>query len=238
MIAGVLRSQLDHVAIAVPDIDPALAYWRDAVGGGLVVWEANTNFHSAQVRYVGGGKLELLASPPDGDGGNFVTRFLGRYGAVIHHITLKVPDLGAALDAVRAGGYDVVDVQTTAPHWREGFLRPSQVGGLIVQVAWTPDDDATWARRHGIEPQEPADAAPRLAGVSLAHPDLAAAHALWSLLGAQIADDDQRLVCRWPDSPLDVTIERGERAGPIALRFAGAVPPPPATLQTPEIVTG
>ncbi|CAN5877808.1 hypothetical protein BH23ACT10_BH23ACT10_28550 [soil metagenome] len=238
MIAGVLQSRLDHVAVAVHDVDRALAYWGDTVGGGLVTHETNASFHSAQVRYDGGGKLEVLAAPPDADGDSFVTRFLERFGAVIHHVTVKVPDLGAALDTVRAGGYDVVDVQTTAPHWREGFLRPSQVGGLLVQVAWTPDDDDAWARRHGVDPQLPAPSAPRLLGPALTHPDLATARALWSLLGAAVDDADDRLVCRWPDSPLNVTVERGDPPGPVALRFDGVVPPPPAAIDTPVVLTG
>jgi methylmalonyl-CoA/ethylmalonyl-CoA epimerase len=237
MVAAALRSRLDHVAIAVRDVDRALAYWGDTVGGGLVAREINPTFHSAQVRYDGGRKLELLAPPPGAEGGGFVGRFLERFGAAIHHVTVMVPDLGEALDTVRAGGYDIVDVQTTAPHWREGFLRPSQVGGLIVQVAWTPDDDAAWARRYGVVPQQPAPAAPRLLGLALAHPDLAQARALWSLLGARV-DGDDRLVCRWPDSPLDVTIERGRTAGPLALRFAGAVPSAPASMATPAVRAG
>lgn len=228
MIAAALDARLDHVATAVPDVGAALSHWCDTVGAGLVARGRNGHFHSAQVRLAGGGKLELLAPPPGSGPDNFVARFLDRFGPVPHHVTLKVDDLGAAIDTVRAGGYDVVDVQLAGTHWREGFLRPSQVGGLIVQVAWAPEDDAAWAARLGVTPTAPADGAPRLLGLTVAHPDLASARALWALLGADVTVGEGRLVCRWPDSPLDVEVVAGDPPGPVALRFAGAVPAPAA----------
>jgi catechol 2,3-dioxygenase-like lactoylglutathione lyase family enzyme len=228
MIAAALDARLDHVATAVPDVAAALAHWCGVVGAGLVVRERNDSFHSAQVRFAGGGKLELLAPPPGAGPDAFVRRFLDKHGPVPHHVTLKVDDLGEAIDTVRAGGYDVVDIQLTDPHWREGFLRPSQVGGFIVQVAWAAEDDAALAARLGTTPTEPADGVPRLLGPTLAHPDLASARALWALLGADVTVGRDRLVCRWPDSSLDVEVVAGERAGPVAVRFGGPVREPGA----------
>lgn len=235
MIAAALDARLDHVATAVPDVDAALAHWCGTVGAGIVARERNGRFHSAQVRLAGGGKLEVLAPPPASGPDNFVARFLARFGPVPHHLTLKVGDLRAAIDTVRAGGYDVVDVQLTDPHWREGFLRPSQVGGVIVQLAWAAEDDAAWAARLGITPTAPADDAPRLLGLTVAHPDLAAARALWALLGADVTVGADRLVCRWPDSPLDVEVVAQDQPGPVALRFADAVPMPADDTPVPAV---
>jgi catechol 2,3-dioxygenase-like lactoylglutathione lyase family enzyme len=220
-----LRARLDHVAVAVADLGSAVDYWRGVVGGGLVGWDRNDRFHSTQLRLEGGGKLELLASAPAAGADNFVRRFLERFGTAIHHVTLKVPDLRVAIAALRAQSLDVVDVADDDPFWCEGFLRPSQVGGLIVQLAWMHGDDAQWAARLAHAPERPADNAPRLLGPTLTHPDLAAAARVWRLLGATVDDGDGRLVCRWPASPLDIVVERGERAGPRALRMGDALPP-------------
>lgn len=228
-----LPARLDHVAVAVPDVTAAVAHWRDVVGGGMVANETYPAFAYAQLRLRGGGKLELLGPPAAGDG--FVPRFLDRFGPTVHHVTLLVDDLGAAIEVVRDAGYAVVDVQDTSPWWREGFLRPSQVGGLIVQLAWAAEDDAALARRLGIASGRPAASAPRLRGPTLAHPDPPAAAALWTLLGATVRHTDHGLVCTWPDSPLDVVVEHGDRAGPVALRFDGAVAPPPATVGAPPL---
>jgi catechol 2,3-dioxygenase-like lactoylglutathione lyase family enzyme len=232
-VTDVLDARLDHVAIAVADVDVALAHWWKAVGGGMVAGESDDAITWVQVRMAAGGKLELLGPPPGG--GGFVPRFLDRFGPTIHHVTLKVDDLVSAVATVRAAGYDIVDVQDTSPWWHEAFLRPSQVGGLIVQLAWTPEDDAATAARLGITATAPRSSAPRLLGPTLRHPDLDAAAGLWTLLGADVDRTGPRLVCRWPRSALDVVVEAGQPAGPVALRLAGAVPPVPDVLGSPPL---
>ena len=217
-----LRATLDHVAVAVPDRASAAARWADQLGGGTVARDANSGFAIHQLRYAGGGKLELLAPPDDPPAENFVSRFLKRYGPTIHHVTLKVGDLDSALAQIRAAGLDVVDVQDTHPHWREGFLRPAQVGGLIVQVAWAAGSDEQWAAQLGQKPEPPRADAATLLGPRLAHPDLGAARRLWETLGASITELGDALVARWPDSPLTVEIVTGARAGPVALRMRDA----------------
>lgn len=222
-----LQAVLDHVAIAVPDPDVAEKRWRDQLGGGLVAFGDNGIFASRQLRFAAGGKLELLSPSPDSDGEGFVERFLSRFGTAIHHVTLKVPDLTAAIATVRAAGLDVVDIQNENEHWREAFLRPSQVGGMIVQIAWAADSDEVWARRVGHTAEDPAPGAATLHGPRLLHPDLARAAQLWGLLGATVDQADGTLRCTWPDSPLDVLVEAGAQAGPAELRMTGTGPLPP-----------
>lgn len=218
-----LDAVLDHVAVAVPAWEPAERRWRDALGGGAVAWSESPAFRSRQLRFAGGGKLELLA--PAGDQDGFVRRFLGRFDSAVHHCTLKVPDLRAAVAVVRAAGLDVVDVDATDPRWQEGFLRPSQVGGLVVQLAASTETDEAWAARIGHVPEPPAGDAAVLLGPLLRHPDLARAAALWRLLGAEVtAGPDglpDALTCAWPDSPLTVAVVPGAVAGPVALRMVG-----------------
>ncbi|MBA2438402.1 MAG: VOC family protein [Acidimicrobiia bacterium] len=231
-----LSAQLDHVAVAVPDWEIAQRRWCDQLGGGIVAWGDSGVFASRQLRFANGTKLELLR-PASNDPGNFVRRFLARFGSVVHHVTFKVADLGAALDVVRAGGLDVVDVDTSGSVWHEGFLRPSQVGGLVVQVAWSGATDQEWAASIGHAPEPPAPGAAELLGPTLRHPDLECARAVWTLLGAMITEEDGALRCRWPDSHLDVVIEPGEPAGPVALRMRGT-PSLPAVDGTGPAVTG
>lgn len=214
-----LDAVLDHVAVAVPAWEPAERRWRDALGGRPVAWSESPAFRSRQLRFAGGGKLELLA--PVGAQGGFVRRFLDRFGSTVHHCTLKVPDLGAAVAVVRAAGLDVVDVDATDPRWQEGFLRPSQVGGLVVQLAASTETDEAWAARIGHVPEPPARDAAVLLGPLLRHPDLARAAALWRLLGAEVTAAPDALTCAWPDSPLTVTVVPGNVAGPVGLRMVG-----------------
>jgi catechol 2,3-dioxygenase-like lactoylglutathione lyase family enzyme len=215
-----LPSALDHVAVAVPDADVAERRWRQELGGGLVAHGDAPAFHSRQLRFTGGGKLELISPPPGG--GGFVEAFLERFGTGIHHVTLRVPDLGRAIETLEAGGLDVVDVDRSFEAWQEGFLRPSQVGGLVVQIAQSGQTDEEWAASVGVTPEPPRADAPRLLGPRLRHPDLDRAAALWTLLGATVEPHADDLRCTWADSPLDVRIERGEPAGGLGLRFEDA----------------
>lgn len=213
-----LDAVLDHVAIAVPDWEQAQQRWKDELGGGVVAFGTGSGFSSRQLRYANGAKLELLSPPPNPAPDNFVQRFLDRFGAAVHHVTLKVPDLGQAIETLRHADLEVVDVRMDGDHWREAFLRPSVVGGIVVQVAWSLGNDEDWARRIGHTPQPPRADAIELYGPVLTHPNLDEAAALWTALGAQVVQTDQALLCSWPRSPLTVRIEAGPKATSLGLR--------------------
>lgn len=213
----------DHIAIAVPDPDRTAPRWEAELGGGLLTTWDNGTFKGRQYRYANGGKLEVIGpSPEDDRPGNFLRRFLDRFGARIHHITLKVPDIQAAIAQVSQAGLDVVDVDTEGEHWKEAFLRPSQVGGLVAQIAWASHTDEEWARMNDRTPAPPADDAAAFTGARLRHPDLGRAAEMWTLLGAEVRREDARLSVAWDGSPLRLSVEEGQPPAPLALRFDGA----------------
>lgn len=211
----------DHVAIAVPHLEPAAERWRDQLGGGLVNEWDNGTFAGRQYRYPNGGKLEMIApSPADEEGRSFVRRFLDRFGTQVHHVTLLTDDIEAMLAEVRHAGLDVVDVRLDREDWKEGFLRPSQVGGLVIQFAQTPRTVEEWAVERGVPLTEPAPGAADLLGPTLRHPDLDVATDLWRLLGGEVGGIADGLLVAWEASPLTVRIVEGEPAGPVGLRVA------------------
>lgn len=232
--AGQLDSVLDHVAVAVPDTQVAQRRWVDELGAGRLGGVRSEAFDTYQLRFPNGGKLELLAPAPDAGDDNFVRRFLARFGAGVHHLTLIVPDLREAAATVEAAGLDVVDVADQDPVWQEFFLRPGQVGGIVVQVAATSRTEEEWLTHFvGSEdgPEQPSPWAPTLLGPRLQHPDLATARATWALLGASVSGQDEELVCTWPGTTLAVTVTPGEPAGPLALCMTnGAALPPDDSL--------
>jgi len=233
-----IASTPDHVAVAVPDIPTSLQRWRDVLGG-LVLWDFHnpTVFRGATLGFNGGGKLELLAPSEaseremsTGGPSGFVEAFLERFGTRVHHLTLKVPDLETALEVLRAEGVEPTDVDLSDPTWREAFVRPSDVGGLIVQLAATPYDDAKWAEVEGSTLPALPVSGPRLLGPTLTSTDLAASRRIWTLLGATVHDDgadgDDAFTATWDDGTIDVRVQHGQRAGAVGLRFADAGPRP------------
>jgi methylmalonyl-CoA/ethylmalonyl-CoA epimerase len=132
--------RLDHVAVAVNAIRPALGLYRDALGGEyLMGGDEGGSWRWLQLRWPGGGKVELLE--PLGEG--FLSRFLGSHGEGLHHITFKTDDIEAAIPLLESRGYELVDVNLEDPNWKEAFVRPSKAHGTLVQIAQSnASDDA------------------------------------------------------------------------------------------------
>jgi methylmalonyl-CoA/ethylmalonyl-CoA epimerase len=130
--------QFDHVAVALRSIKPALKLYREGLGGEYLMGADQGDCRWLQLRYPGGGKVELLE--PLGDG--FLTKFLDRRGEGLHHVTFKTDDIEAAIAHLRGLGFELVDVNISNPHWKEAFLRPSRSHGTLIQVAQSsaPDD--------------------------------------------------------------------------------------------------
>jgi len=138
--------ELDHIGIAVRSIRDALRLYRDALGGEYLMGGDSDTWRWLQVRFPGGGKVELLE--PIGEG--FLSRFLEKHGEGMHHITFKTDDIDAAIAHVESLGYELVDVNVEGEDWKEAFLRPRGAHGTLVQLGWSlrPDEEA----RHHLRP--------------------------------------------------------------------------------------
>lgn len=129
-----MRAVLDHIGIAVRDIDQALAFYRDALGLHV---EAPEDVRSQQVRAhfipVGESALELLEATASDSA---IATFVDKRGPGMHHVTLRVEDIVAALAHLKARGIRLVD---DAPRpGAEGalvaFIHPSAAQGVLVEL--------------------------------------------------------------------------------------------------------
>ncbi len=129
-----MLSAIDHVGVAVSDIDAALALYRDALGMALVHRETvSEQGVDAALLDVGDGHVELLA--PLGPE-TTVGKFLARNGAGLHHVAYRVADVQATLDAARAAGLRLVDEtpRTGIRGSRVAFLHPAATGGVLTEI--------------------------------------------------------------------------------------------------------
>ena len=138
-----MRAILDHVGIAVRDIEQALAFYRDALGLEIEPAEDVTSQRvRAHVIPAGSSALELLeATAPD----SAIAKYIERRGPGIHHITLRVEDLRAALAQLAARGVRLVDAEPRpgADGALVAFIHPSSAHGVLVelkQAARAPTD--------------------------------------------------------------------------------------------------
>jgi len=124
--------RIAHVGIAVPDIDAALAFYRDVLGLEPHPPEVADGTTIVSLPF-GEAEVELL-SPLTSDGP--VAKFLDRRGPGIHHLCYRVPDLDAALAACRAAGYRLVDEipRTGAGGRRIAFVHPKATAGILLEL--------------------------------------------------------------------------------------------------------
>jgi methylmalonyl-CoA/ethylmalonyl-CoA epimerase len=100
-------TRIDHIGIAVQEINDALAFFRDALGMKLErVESAEGGRTDAAFLPVGTSEIELV-KPNDADSG--LAKFLAKRGEGIHHICLEVDDITAALARLKEHGAQLID---------------------------------------------------------------------------------------------------------------------------------
>ncbi len=126
------RPRLAHVGIAVPDIEAALAFYRDILG--VEPHPPETADGATIVALPFGETLVELLAPLEPE--SPIARFLNRRGPGIHHICYRVPDLDAALAACRAAGYRLVDEipRSGAGGHRIAFVHPKATAGILLEL--------------------------------------------------------------------------------------------------------
>jgi methylmalonyl-CoA/ethylmalonyl-CoA epimerase len=129
---------LDHVAIAVKDLDVAIALYRDVFGLKL---EEVEEVPSQQVRTAifghGTGRIELISPTAPNTG---VAKFLEKRGEGLHHICIDVPDIEAAMADLKARGAPLLDEvpKAGAGGARVAFVHPKGAHGVLVELREAP----------------------------------------------------------------------------------------------------
>jgi methylmalonyl-CoA/ethylmalonyl-CoA epimerase len=132
-MTGLFR-QIDHIGIAVFDIDRALELYRDRLGmvAGLRR-KVETQKVEVQFLELPGTKIELLAPTADDSP---IARFLARRGEGLHHITYAVADVALVLAELAARGIEAIDQEPRpgAEGKDVAFLHPKSTGGVLVEL--------------------------------------------------------------------------------------------------------
>jgi methylmalonyl-CoA epimerase len=125
--------KIDHLGIAVRSIDEALRFYRDQLGLEIGARETveKEKVHTAMVP-LGESRIELLeASQPD----SVIARFIEKRGEGLHHVALKVPDLNAAVERLKASGARLLnEPRPGAGGHIYVFVHPSSTGGVLLEL--------------------------------------------------------------------------------------------------------
>ena len=125
---------IDHVGVAVSDLDRAIALYEGTFGMPLVHREViEGQGVEAVLLDVGDGHVELL-SPLGPD--TVVGRFVERRGEGLHHVAYRVEDIDTVLANLREMGVELIDSEARVGirGSRVAFLHPKSTGGVLTEL--------------------------------------------------------------------------------------------------------
>ena len=126
--------EIDHVAIAVEDIEKAVSYYQNSLGAKLVHRERiESDGVEEALLIVAESYIQLLTPTSESSP---VARFLAKRGEGLHHIGWRVPDCAAALEEVKEKGIEVID-QKPRPGSRGttvAFIHPKSSFGCMIEL--------------------------------------------------------------------------------------------------------
>lgn len=129
-----LLTEIDHVAIAVHDLEAAIAYYRDVYGAEVDHREVveSDGVEEALLKVADSYVQLLTPTRPDSP----VAKYLEKRGEGIHHIGYRVADCAVALESVKAAGGKVLD-EKPRPGSRGttvAFIHPKTTFGTLVEL--------------------------------------------------------------------------------------------------------
>jgi methylmalonyl-CoA epimerase len=125
--------KIDHIGIAVRDIDQALRVYQVALGLPL---SEIVEVPDQQVRVaflpIGESNIELVQPSSDTSG---TAKFIEKRGEGIHHICVQVDDIEAALEQLKTGGVPLIDQEPRpGAHGRVAFVHPKGTHGVLLEL--------------------------------------------------------------------------------------------------------
>jgi methylmalonyl-CoA epimerase len=130
----VLLTEIDHVAIAVNDLEAAIAYYRETFGAEVDHREVveSDGVEEALLKVADSYVQLLTPTTPESP----VAKYLAKRGEGLHHIGYRVADCGEALEAVKAQGGRVID-EAPRPGSRGttvAFVHPKTAFGTLIEL--------------------------------------------------------------------------------------------------------
>ena len=125
-------TKINHLGIAVKNLDEAIAFYRDTLGLDVSHVE---EFEDMRIAFIPVGESELeLLEPTDPDGA--IGRYIAKYGPGIQHVAFEVDDVDATVRDLQAKGAQLIDTapRPGADNTRIAFLHPKGAGGVLIEV--------------------------------------------------------------------------------------------------------
>lgn len=126
--------KMDHIGIAVRDLDEALKFYRDVLGLQLTHIE-EVKEQKVKIAFLPAKDVNLeLVQSTDPEGA--ISKFIEKKGEGIQHIAFKVGDIEQALKYLREKGVELIDVipRKGAHGAKIAFLHPKSASGVLIEL--------------------------------------------------------------------------------------------------------
>jgi len=139
-LAMVKLINLDHVAIAVHDLDASLSDYRERYQVEPLYREEVAEHGVEEAMIPLGGSFVQLLQPLGPD--TPVGRFLERHGEGLHHVAYAVASIDSALDHLKEQGAQLVDEspRSGGRGTKIAFVHPSDLGGTLIELVELPHE--------------------------------------------------------------------------------------------------
>jgi methylmalonyl-CoA epimerase len=129
--------EIDHLGIAVRSLAEGLSLYQEALGMSVSLRESVSS-EGVEVAMLPAGsspeapRVELLEALAEDTA---IGKFVAARGPGLHHVDLRVDDLGAAVDRLKSGGYRVLhEPRIGAGGHRYVFVHPQSAGGVLLEL--------------------------------------------------------------------------------------------------------
>ena len=126
---------IDHIGIAVEDLDEGANFWKQIIGlAHLSTEDVDSQGVVTDIYQTGAGKIELLVSKHPRSP---IANFIKKRGTGIHHICLQVENIGDAMRFMMDKKIKLIGEQYTigAEGYKVIFIHPESTGGVLVELA-------------------------------------------------------------------------------------------------------
>ena len=125
--------KINHVAIAVGDVENALVFWRDGLGLAVDHVE-DVPSQKSMVVFLPVGESEVeLVKPTSEDTG--VAKFLAEKGGGMHHLCFEVDDIVSMMADLKEKGVRLInETPSELPGRKMAFIHPKSTGGVLVEL--------------------------------------------------------------------------------------------------------
>ena len=131
--------RIEHLGIAIKDIDKGVSLYRDTLGLSITPVDRNKTLGAA-IAFVtiGESSVELISpleDAPAGSTGDIMRKFIDNKGEGIHHLCIAVDDIEGAIKELQQKGLTLIDrVPRSGEHGKIAFMHPKSTYGVLLEL--------------------------------------------------------------------------------------------------------